>query len=199
MIGLRTSAVVVGVLALAACSSPAPSDAQGGEAGFLALAQQYLDESRTDGTSDAQLAELEQAVKDGGVSYETARQSMENTIQCMADGGVAASYEENETFPGIMVPGFSASGDEAIADACTNRESGAIMVLYVAQPRVQDAQGAHFAKVRSAIVACIEDHGGRTIDDKATQDEVMRASSDLADQTASGGGQGVNCLIEAGY
>ena len=157
------------------------------------------------GASDAQLADLDRALADGGISFEDAHAAVERAVECMHDVGVTAAIVESESTPGLRIPNYSVYSAEddmdataKLTDPCDMRENYYTSYLYQVQPSSQKIRDDYFEERRPVLVACLDKNGVAT-DDEQTADELVRAAIELFIQSAeSGAEEPTNCLAQAG-
>lgn len=183
--------------ALSACSSaPGPTVAASADGVYA----EALADAVANGASDAQVAELEQAVIDGSVSLEAARASVHRTVECLVDRGMNAEYTEGLSNGTTVVPSLSIHSDQdptavdAAFQECENLESAWTNYLYQTQASTIEAEQAYFEQQRPVLVACLEGEG-IAIDPEGDIYDLLWAAVDTAH--AAGDTGGTNCLAEA--
>lgn len=157
------------------------------------------------GASDAQLADLDRALADGGISFEDAHAAVERAVACMNDVGVTAAIVESERVPGLRIPGYSVYTSEDnfeammnLTDPCDKRENYYTSYLYQSQPSSQRLREQNIENHRPELVACLN-RNGVTTDESQTPDELVRAAIDLIAQSFEAGAEEpIDCLYEAG-
>jgi len=190
------SAVVVLGLAFILGGCAAAEVQQGDNLGdFDVRVADALEEARSGGASEAQLAIVEQAGKEGSVTFEDAKVAVSSAISCMAAAGIAATYEEDALRNGVVIPGFTVkvSEDPALsnaADVCEYSESYWVNKLYQTQPSAIDANLAFIEKQAPVIRQCLEDAGYDTDPDATGMDLVLQSAElDTAE---------FHCALDAG-
>ena len=196
----RLGRLVMGIAVLtlsagcAEASSPPTAATEDVFAGALAEAQEG-------GAGDAQLAALEVAGQEGGVTIEAAREAARRTVSCMSGVGLDAEYSENTLGDGLVIPGYlvasSESEDSAEADAkiddCVTRESLWLNKVFQLQASSIE-QKEDFANQQEPVLrACLEGHGMATDPDDDGVDLANRAADAVRDSSGA-----VDCLHEAG-
>lgn len=203
MSGLRTAAVAataVPVLVLgAACTGggvPAATAPVSSEDVGRYFAP-YLDEAVALGVAGPeQVAALERAIENDGMSFEEIAELTRSTFDCFTEAGIG--YTEGEPYElgiGYLVPDYSWAAEmpgktldevEELGDACIDRYSYWASMAYQDVNVVGEARDARLRRDFAQVVECLRDNGVDVPDD-ATLDEVRQAVADLifADEPAT--------------
>jgi hypothetical protein len=133
------SAFVV-VLMVSACSAGGPEvtagDAQGKGPFLQAVSQARAEAVKADASED-QLAQLDDAARDGRVSAEAERQALRRTVACLGDAGYKAEIMEDVIDGGWNWPHLRVAGNgsaDAVIEKCSQHESYWLDYLYQTQP-----------------------------------------------------------------
>lgn len=194
----RTLSVLVCMSLVVGACSHGPDAAADGTGDFDLRVTQALEEARNQGASDDQLASLEQASVDGGVSFEDAKTAAVATVSCMASQGLEATYQEDTIPNGVTIPGYTIqepedSGLLAVIDQCEYSEFYWVNMLYQMQPSSIEANLAYIEKQEPVVRQCLEDAGYDTDPDATGMDLVLQ-SEDIAGST----GGALDCAFDAG-
>ncbi len=170
------------------------------ERDFDETTRQAVEEAIAAGASEAQIAILERAATDGGVTFEDAKIAATAAMSCMADQGVTATYQEMALPNGVTIPAYVVNSEKSdgtdatdAMDQCERAESFWVNMLFQVQPTSVEANLAFIDKQAPVIRKCLEDAGYDT-DPGATGMELVLQSTDVAQQT----GLRVDCLGDAG-
>lgn len=173
-------------------------------------AQQYLDEmtpfdteidgviesAREGGAGDRQLELLNEAKRQGEVTFQLARDATESTLECFQQSGLEASYMET-TDAGIPYPEYmvKAQGDNqtALRDQCETQHYFWVSMLYQTQTANREQTIAYIERQYDALATCIHDAGHDT-DPDATAVELAFYALEVASETE----YRVNCLYNIG-
>lgn len=138
------------------------------------MANKYLERAQSAAASDAQLASLETAIAEGEVSFELARNALDNYFECLDLVGVHYVFEGTSgggRFPEID---YSVASIAPPAESCYEREYKFLDMLYQLQPvadgYADDAIRAH----TDEAVDCLADVG-YVFDSDPTIDELRDA------------------------
>jgi len=188
------SAVRVSMLATVALatllSGCGASETDDGETDFSAQVESAIEEARSGGASDGQMALLEQSASEGEVSIESARVGARNYIRCMTDGGYYAEYVEEPNASGLVVPGgrvrLSDGDDEnaltAAMDECDTLEFLWVNQLYQTQPTSAQQREAYMNALIPQMRRCLTD-AGYPVDDDATATELQVQIAEVEAET----------------
>lgn len=177
--------VVVGLVATAALVAGCTAEPE--DAGAPSEASDVLEAARQGGAGDAQIAVLEEAVETQEVTLDSARQAARNAVQCMSDNGLDASYVEETTSSGVVIPGYQASGPEDQIAACDTEHAYWVSQLYQIQPSSVQTLEDYADQQEPVLRACLEEAGVAT-DPEATGSELAsRAAVDAPDCLADAG------------
>jgi hypothetical protein len=191
------SAFVV-VLMVSACSADGPEvtagDAPGAEQFAQAVTRAIAEATKAEASKD-QLAQLEDAARDGRVSTEAERQALRRTVACLGDAGYEAEILEDVIDGGWNWPHLRVAGDgnaDAVIEKCSQHESHWLDYLYQTQPAAVEMKDRYLKKQLPIVVACL---GREGVDVPADEDISVTLGRALTlTQTTNGR---VNCLDEA--
>lgn len=181
-----------------ACGAGVPEATAGGAHETEPFAQevsQAVAEAQEADASADQLAQLEDAARDGKVSTEAERQALHRTVACMHDAGYEAEVLEDVTHGSWKWPHLTYAWDsnaDAVYDQCSKRESYWIDYVYQTQPSAIETKDRYLRKQLPIVVECLGREGISVPEDEALPVTLDRAMELL--QTS--GGQ-VDCLTEA--
>jgi len=191
------SAFVVALL-VSACSADGPEatagDSQGAEQFAQAVSQARAEAVDADASED-QLAQLEDAARDGRVSTEAEREALRRTVACLGDAGYKAEILEDVVDGGwkwLHLTSESDSNGGVVIDKCLQREAYWLDYLYQTQPAAVEMKNRYLKKQLPIVVACL---GREGVDVPADEDISVTLGRALTlSQSAPGA---VNCLDEA--
>ena len=192
-----TGAAVAVALVACSCSGPkepTPSAAPsgGGQGGSV------VEQARAGAASTEQVAILERSGDE--VAFEDYQAAIGRTIVCMRDQGIDVIGDEVTQSRGFPEIRYSFSGSSAgrtddqtlaLADGCADTHSRWVDMVYQTSPRNVAARESQLDPYRAELTACITKNGG-TVEDAATVDDLMVASSDVLDSS------GVDCWRTVG-
>lgn len=181
---LRGVALTISILALGACSAAPKPEAPAKETPALTFAQQVdraIADAKAGGASESQLAVLEQAKREGDLSFEAAKAAMTSTVDCISAAGVDVEYSESAPRAGRTTPGYTAhlgTDDDGarmqVVESCDIQESFWVNWLYASQPSAQEAYDSYLLDHQDEFIACVKEAGVR-LDDNPTADELNQA------------------------
>jgi len=192
------SAFIV-VMMVSACSADGPEATAGDSQGAEQFAQ-AVSQARADAVdakaSDDQLAQLEDAARDGRVSTEAEREALRRTVACLDDAGYKAEILEDVIDGGWNWPHLRVAGGgnaDADIEKCSRRESYWLDFLYQTQPAAIEMKDRYLKRQLPVVVACL---GREGVEVPADEDISLTLDRALTlNQTTNGR---VNCLDEAG-
>lgn len=114
-----------------------------------------LEQARTGGASDAQIAILERLADEGDVEIDDVREALEGTYECLDAAGISHTEEIQTTSAGVhyvvydMRAPMSLGADAGaqISDECANTHSRFVEDLFFAQPQVVAVEDEYKAQV----------------------------------------------------
>jgi len=139
-----------------------------------------IEQARSGGASDEQMALLEQISSDGKVSIETARVAARSYVACMTKSGYYAEYVEEPNASGLVQPGYRvrlSDGDDenaltAAMDTCYALEDHWVDTLYQTQPTSAQQRDEYMNALMPQMRKCLTD-AGYPVDDGATATELQ--------------------------
>lgn len=183
---------VVGTIAcafiIAACSGgPMVSPNPGGEAerSFHDSVVQARAEAEAQGSGDAQLAILDEALTSNEITFEQAKQALNDFGACLDDVGFALHDLKIIDDAGFKTLDYMIRGgeDTTLMDACDVRTFSWVNMLYQTQPAATRAQDAQFGDALPGLIACLQE-GGVPVDDNSPADEVKQVMNAYWDEHA---------------
>lgn len=195
-------AAAILLAATAGCTSqPAEAEAASPEeVAFVEYARRSLADAEARGASRSQIAALEAVVAVGSVSFETYRTSVEATLACFDEVGIAYTSREAEDGSGVPVIEYSFSGPasgSAVADGCISANSEIVETLYMIQPSTQRLRDASFEKRMDVLIPCLVE-AGFVAETEASDISVSEAQEALLTMINSGTSDPYRCATLAG-
>lgn len=173
------------VIATAACSS-GPSLEPPSEAGVF---QEVWLQASEAGASPAQLDLIARASERGEVTLPDVYEALAATFECFDEGGVAWEWLDLDYSRGFPIPSYGWGGaDEQLfdyGDACLERHSFYVEMLYQVQPSSVEAEKSNLDERMPEVVACLRAEGVE-ISDEASPDEVELAIREAVIDPATG-------------
>lgn len=185
-------AAAVAVVATTGCGAgePQPSDEAGEHNEFVM--EYAIEEAERVGAAPEQIALLEQAEREGEVSFEIYNEAVDNAMRCLReagvepyDGGIREGYGFPERFYSVPVEAEAADPVEfhpgMTVHRCIAEHSLSVEGAYQNQSSSVEAQEAHFRAAyephREEIVACAQ-REGIDVDPDAEIMEIVGATQD---------------------
>ena len=200
-------------LALVACT---PADSGSLDGGYnpqdpstwplAELVGQALDDARREGASEAQIATLESARDDGGITASEARNAAELVRQCLIDSGQQPSPLSSRNTLGVELFTFTVTAPPSmtieVADAfyndCERQHRQFIDYVYLQQPAAREALVRELEMHDAALRACLVEMGGRDIEGLTTGELWEELKHQSFGGEAAGYSQEVDCLMSVG-
>lgn len=171
---------------------------------------QVVDQALTDAANAhataQQIGELEVAKANGSLSPEQLRSASEAVLACVRAAGASTSAMTDRDSLGLSWPSYTVTAPTGMTDEdfeplyrdCEMKNRSFIVYVYGNQPAAREALGAALSEHEIELKQCLEDMGGRNIDDM-TLNELWGA---LKDQSFGGQDYGYSqdkdCIIDAG-
>lgn len=177
-------AVAIAAL-LSGCSSvPPTSPSPSGP--VSAVYRGIYETAQSEGASEDQLNELRTYMDGRPIPFSVVEEAVQRTFACLDANGLEYQSNITETYSGYYYYEFffrpvSGEADEAArlaGNACADRESTWIALLYDNQPGVIEAIDQAYLEQRPELLLCLREHGV-DVEDDATRDEVKALAMQL--------------------
>jgi len=188
---------VLGCVVLAGCSKATVQTQPTEPESFADQIAAAIQEAEAGGAGDTQLAILRKAQSEGELSLEDARAAARAAVECINDAGSFAFYSEHTGRSGLVIPEYSWSVDtseqEAIGNACDQREAFWVNMVYQAQPSSVELTEGYREQQTPILRSCLE-RNGYTVDPDASTNDLIAQALLVDSETSSA----VDCITEAG-
>jgi len=165
-------------------------------------------EAEDSDASAEQLSELDSAIANGEISFETASTAVQRAVECMRDAGLVADTKVDTRGSGFEVPMYVATlpvnldqeAGMALVDDCDRREHYFVSLAFQTQPEAKAADDALIAERAPTLIECLEEHE-RDVPPQPSNDELVRAALDYMTAQFEAGVSSefvINCLDLAG-
>ncbi len=195
------SSVIVAIAVVttaAGCSQDTP-ETPDRNAAFAQDLRDAIDEAKSAGASDSQLAVLNAAIDSGEITLEDTRAAARAAVACMADNGVVAEVVEDTSNAGFIYPSYRAQIDdsqpalEATVTDCDKQELWWVGKMYSLQPTSQEKLDAYVETRLPLLRACLNDNSV-AVDESTPKAKLFQVASQLMFDTNGA----VDCFTEAG-